>query len=1203
MILCLLLMFTGTAKSHGQPGIALSDTACNFGHVAIGDTASRAFKIYNVGTDTLVVDSAAITFQAFEVTSPTFPETVVVDDSIEVAVWFIPSSTDSVSDSLTIFANDPVDSVVYVLLSGTGVTPDIALSDTSHDFGSVLVGDSADWILTMYNHGTDTLTVDSVVTDPDQFEISLQTLPDTIPPSDSLDVGVWFFPSDTGAVAGSLLVFSNDLDQETLAVFLIGTGVLQDIALSDSAHDFGQVLLGDSLDWVLTVYNEGTADLSVDSILPTQPEFVMPSLPFPDTLSAGDSIFATITFFPSDTGAMAGSLLVFSNDPDEETLSVSLMGHGVIPDIAVSDTSHDYGDVVVGDSLDWLLTIYNEGSGILTVDSVLLAPTEFEIICTTFPDTIPASDSLEVNIRFTPLNWGTVVGSLLVFSNDPDVETLSVALTGNGLAPEIAVGDSTLIFGNVLLGDSAEGDLQVYNLGNADLVIDSIGSTHDNFLTVFSSPETLVSSDTVDVSVFFVPSDTGVVTGSLMIFSNDPDEETLFVALAGTGIAPDIAVSDTSHDFGDVLLGDSLEWKMTIFNIGTADLIIDSILSMSDEFALLIPTLPETLSVADSIAITVTFIPVHTGVVADSLVIYSSDPDEEILPVSLSGRGVIPDISIVPDSLQTTIWEGGAISASMTLLNEGTGILIFQLSDSAQWLSENPDSGSINPGGSLSVEITFDASLLTIGEYDDTILVASNDPDEPLVSVPVKLTVREAQVILSIPETWSLPGDTVTIPLDMDNQTEREDPVAAFQSHLTFVDSFITVLDVTPTPRIDGLFDWSNPQPGRLIIVFATSELEAIEPGAGPVANITFQVSPHTMVGDSSLIHFEKVILSDTPGFAIPVRTEDGTIFLGTGLKGDVNMDGEVNILDAVWTINYILERIEFTPFQFWAANCNEDGEVNILDVVGIINVILGIGTCPPTSTTKVAIPSAHMWIEKEDIEQNGKNMLLPISIDNEIECAGIQLRLGYQAAKLIPGTPQLTERGAEMMMESKAKNGEIIILVYSINGSVIPSGTGPILTVPFQMADTRYQMLDCSLEFTEVILAGEGCQAIAVEIEPIVIKMVPLPTEYSMAQNYPNPFNSTTTIHYTIPSSEHRAKSGGIAVDSELNALHTTLIIYNLLGQEIRTLVNEEKEPGYYIVTWDGREENGKDVTSGVYFYRLSSGRFSATKKMVLIK
>jgi flagellar hook assembly protein FlgD len=65
---------------------------------------------------------------------------------------------------------------------------------------------------------------------------------------------------------------------------------------------------------------------------------------------------------------------------------------------------------------------------------------------------------------------------------------------------------------------------------------------------------------------------------------------------------------------------------------------------------------------------------------------------------------------------------------------------------------------------------------------------------------------------------------------------------------------------------------------------------------------------------------------------------------------------------------------------------------------------------------------------------------------------------------------------------------------------------------------------------------------------------------------------------------------------------IHTTLTIYNIVGQKVRTLVNEPKEPGTYGVTWDTKDENGYEVASGVYFYMLEAEDLAQTKRMVLI-
>jgi lysophospholipase L1-like esterase len=101
----------------------------------------------------------------------------------------------------------------------------------------------------------------------------------------------------------------------------------------------------------------------------------------------------------------------------------------------------------------------------------------------------------------------------------------------------------------------------------------------------------------------------------------------------------------------------------------------------------------------------------------------------------------------------------------------------------------------------------------------------------------------------------------------------------------------------------------------------------------------------------------------------------------------------------------------------------------------------------------------------------------------------------------------------------------------------------------------------------------------------PVSIE-VAAPQEYVLQQNYPNPFNPTTQIRYDLP------KAG-----------HVTLLIFNSLGQEVRRLVDREQPAGYHFATWNGRDQQGKPVPTGVYHYRLQVGDFVSTKKMMMAK
>ncbi len=94
------------------------------------------------------------------------------------------------------------------------------------------------------------------------------------------------------------------------------------------------------------------------------------------------------------------------------------------------------------------------------------------------------------------------------------------------------------------------------------------------------------------------------------------------------------------------------------------------------------------------------------------------------------------------------------------------------------------------------------------------------------------------------------------------------------------------------------------------------------------------------------------------------------------------------------------------------------------------------------------------------------------------------------------------------------------------------------------------------------------------------------VPTEFALEQNYPNPFNPTTTIRFRLP-----------------DAGHVSVRIFNTLGQEIRLLVENDFGPGLHSIIWDGRNDNGNSVSSGLYLYQIQSGKFSQVKKMTLLK
>jgi len=101
------------------------------------------------------------------------------------------------------------------------------------------------------------------------------------------------------------------------------------------------------------------------------------------------------------------------------------------------------------------------------------------------------------------------------------------------------------------------------------------------------------------------------------------------------------------------------------------------------------------------------------------------------------------------------------------------------------------------------------------------------------------------------------------------------------------------------------------------------------------------------------------------------------------------------------------------------------------------------------------------------------------------------------------------------------------------------------------------------------------------------------MPGKFSLSQNYPNPFNPSTKIRFTVPKVSLSGVEGSLV----------TLKVYDVLGNEISTLVNEAKTAGVYEVEFNSHSGEVRNLTSGIYFYKLQAGNFVETKKMILMK
>jgi len=218
----------------------------------------------------------------------------------------------------------------------------------------------------------------------------------------------------------------------------------------------------------------------------------------------------------------------------------------------------------------------------------------------------------------------------------------------------------------------------------------------------------------------------------------------------------------------------------------------------------------------------------------------------------------------------------------------------------------------------------------------------------------------------------------------------------------------------------------------------------------------------------------------------------------------------------------------------------------------------------------------------------------LLVAMNNAVPVKGIQFNIVDANNHLTIESVHGVNRGADFTFVGNEVSGQSMILGVNFNGQEIPPGSGTVLEISFMIAANAPTNSDISISISDLIVAAEGGLPLPSNgqdyVFPVTVGVedeTEIPTAFELKQNYPNPFNPTTTISYSVPE-----------------ASEVVVGIYNLLGQEVRSLAYGDHQPGVYTTMWDGLNKNGVRVESGIYLYRMSSSAgFNATKKLVMLK
>jgi hypothetical protein len=310
---------------------------------------------------------------------------------------------------------------------------------------------------------------------------------------------------------------------------------------------FADTCVGEDRSATLHVCNTGDANLEVDSIASSDPQVAVtdPSAGYPVVISPDFCFPFEVTFTPTGSGSVSATLTILSNDRLHSPLEVSAAGDGTEPGIAtVIADDGDFGNVCVDEFKDLDLTISNNGGCDLIVDGISSSdPTEFEVASVmAYPIVIGPGDSIGIPIRYAPSGFGADNATITISSNDPDVPSKNVSVSGNAPSGEVTVTGSG-DFGDVCAGVLAEKPISVCNVGLCNLEVGSVSIDCPDFTLINNPFPATVSPDfCVSVVVRFTPPTAGPKSCNLTIVTDDPVTPVVVVELTGNTPFPMIDV-------------------------------------------------------------------------------------------------------------------------------------------------------------------------------------------------------------------------------------------------------------------------------------------------------------------------------------------------------------------------------------------------------------------------------------------------------------------------------------------------------------------------------------------------------------------------------------------------------------------------------------------------------------------------------------
>jgi hypothetical protein len=378
-----------------------------------------------------------------------------------------------------------------------------------------------------------------------------------------------------------------------------------------------------------------------------------------------------------------------------------------------------------------------------------------------------------------------------------------------------------------------------------------------------------------------------------------------------------------------------------------------------------------------------------------------------------------------------------------------------------------------------------------------------------------------------------------------------------------------------------------------------------------PSHAISDTLSTYASVTDANGFASTKLTLGSRPGIytvtASVAGVHDNSFSVqAIMLLADANGDNRQNIGDLTAVVDHITGKKLLTGYDFLRADIYPtnadgtvgDGIVDYRDLIALRDSLLNGAWDPAADWVTIAPSDLKIQIQKtnkpmafDDITTTNEVQTsldltyvgVRFGMTNTLPIKGIQSIIYLKQPAVIDTFDVMFARANMMTVNVKSIGSEIHVVAFNLTNTPILPDTGALFRLPLKLNSVS------DVDSIRVFISTDSNTATMTTALVNNIK-ASIPQTWQLYQNYPNPFNPTTTIQFDVP--EEAGRIPRIAVQ-----------IFNILGQKVKTIERGNLDAGRYTVVWNGTNEGGRRVASGVYFYRILAGDYVHTMKMVLIK